>query len=550
MIRSLPSSWEHMKANMTLNENVRTFEDISRYLELEDERLKAAKSSSEANAAHSGLRKTNGSKRKRAGGAPKEDGESAPKKARSAKCKRGKRGGKKDKSAIDRLARNRVGFVEYRQVLVGSRSVKMGNDVSVHVRGIDTYKLNLRGGRPLYLHDILHTPKIRRNLLSVMVLLCLGFRFVFGGSFGSIYLGEQPNGTISKIESRDVDFLEDDFPSRGYVSSDRVIYEQKDPANGAPNVLEEDGEEIPPPARLSGSDIIFDEPSSLDGAPVELKLRRSKCGNIPHRRFEVEGDAFMVSPQDDGEPRSIQEALSSPARKEWTNVMNKEMESMRTNRVWDSVELPPRHWNIGNNTWILKVKRMVDGSIERYKARLVAKSFTQQEELDEEIYVDQPKGSVVTWEERKVCKLRKFLYGLKQSFKQWYLRFHRAITSNGFTMNDEDHCVHVKLCKGNFLILSLYVDDILMARNDKQMLVEAKEWLSANFEMKDMGEADYVLIIKMLRDRSRRLLGMSQENYIKKILERFQMDNCKPCDTPVVKGENLSLNMCLKTVEE
>ncbi|PKI66080.1 hypothetical protein CRG98_013526 [Punica granatum] len=127
--------------------------------------------------------------------------------------------------------------------------------------------------------------------------------------------------------------------------------------------------------------------------------------------------------------------------------MNEEMESMRINQVWNVVDLPLGHKTIGNK-WILKVKRKANGSIERYKACLVAKSFTQQE-----------------------------------------------------------------------------------ARNDKQMLVEAKEWLLVNFEMKDVGEEDYVLGIKILMDRSKRLLGMSRENYIKKILERFQMHNCKPCDT-------------------
>ncbi|PKI55030.1 hypothetical protein CRG98_024576 [Punica granatum] len=165
---------------------------------------------------------------------------------------------------------------------------------------------------------------------------------------------------------------------------------------------------------------------------VELgKFGMVDPGTLLQARGEmVEGDAFMVSPQDDGEPRSIQEAFSFPARKERTNAMNEEMEFMRTNRVWDLVDLPPRRKTIGNK-WILK------------------------------------------------------------------------------------------RCKGNFLILSLYVDGILMAGNNKQMLVKAKEWFSANFEMKDMGEADYVLGIKILRDRSRRLLKMSQENYIKNILERF-----------------------------
>ena len=102
-------------------------------------------------------------------------------------------------------------------------------------------------------------------------------------------------------------------------------------------------------------------------------------------------------------------------------------------------------------------------------------------------------------------------------------------------MIEEDHCVYVKRSKGSFIILSLYVDDILLAGNDMEMIITTKGWLSSNFEMKDMGEVDYILGVKILRDRSKKLLGLSQQTYIKKVLERFQMHNCKPIDTPVAK---------------
>ena len=82
------------------------------------------------------------------------------------------------------------------------------------------------------------------------------------------------------------------------------------------------------------------------------------------------------------------------------------------------------------------------------------------------------------------------------------------------------------------------------------MIVATIRWLFSIFEMKDLGEASYVLGVKILRDRSRRLLGLSQETYIKTILERFQMQSCKPIDTPVAKGQGLSLDMGPKTQEE
>ena len=114
-------------------------------------------------------------------------------------------------------------------------------------------------------------------------------------------------------------------------------------------------------------------------------------------------------------------------------------------------------------------------------------------ELDEEIYMDQPLGFESKGEERKFCKLKRSIYGLKQASRQWNIKFHQAIQRDGFTMMEEDHCVYLKRSSGGFVILSLYVDDILIARNSKEMIDTTKKWLSSNFEMKDMGEARHVL---------------------------------------------------------
>ena len=84
-----------------------------------------------------------------------------------------------DSAAIEHVVRDRVGFVEYRQIPVGSRDIKVGIGASVEVPRIGTYKLELRGGHTLLLHDVLYAPEIRKNLLSVVTLLRLGFRFIF-----------------------------------------------------------------------------------------------------------------------------------------------------------------------------------------------------------------------------------------------------------------------------------------------------------------------------------------------------------------------------------
>ena len=88
-------------------------------------------------------------------------------------------------------------------------------------------------------------------------------------------------------------------------------------------------------------------------------------------------------------------------------------------------------------------------------------------------------------------------------------------------MIEEDHCVCIKRSKVSFIILSLYVNDILLASNDMEMIIATKWWLSSNFEMKDMGEVDFILGVKIVRDYSKKLLGLSQQTYIKKVLEHY-----------------------------
>ena len=109
-----------------------------------------------------------------------------------------------------------------------------------------------------------------------------------------------------------------------------------------------------------------------------------------------------------------------------------------------------------------------------------------------------------------------------------------------------DQCIYQKVSGSKICFLVLYVDDILLATNDKRFLYEVKQFLSKNFDMKDMGEASYVIGIKIHRDRSRCILGLSQETYINKVLDRFRMKDCSPSVAPIVKGEKFSLNQCPK----
>jgi hypothetical protein len=146
-----------------------------------------------------------------------------------------------------------------------------------------------------------------------------------------------------------------------------------------------------------------------------------------------------------------------------------------------------------------------------------------------------------------VCKLKRSIYGLKQASRQWYILFDNAITSYGFSMTEGDHCIYTKIIGSNFVLLSLYVDDILIASNDKSILAEVKAWLSSKFDMKDMGEAFYVLGVEIHRDRNKRLLGLSQKTYPRNVLKRFSMENCKPANVPIIKGTKLSEELCPTT---
>ena len=96
-----------------------------------------------------------------------------------------------------------------------------------------------------------------------------------------------------------------------------------------------------------------------------------------------------------------------------------------------------------------------------------------------------------------------------------------------------DSCIYAKVKGGKLIILVLYVDDILLACNDKNMLHETKNFLSSNFDMKDLGDASYVLGIEIHRDRAQRVLGLSQKAYIEKMLNRYNMDKCNTSPVPI-----------------
>ena len=190
--------------------------------------------------------------------------------------------------------------------------------------------------------------------------------------------------------------------------------------------------------------------------------------------------------------------------------------------------------------WIFKKKYHLDGSIEKYKARLVAKEFSQKPnidyfdifasvtmissirvllalasihrlvihqmdvkttflngELEEEIYMTQPEGCVAPGQEEKVCKLLKYLYGLKQTPKQWHEKLDNVLLCDGFSTNDVNKCAYTKFENGDYVIICLYVDDMLIFGTCIDIVSKTKLFLESKFEMKNMGEASVILGVKV-----------------------------------------------------
>ncbi|PNX87842.1 retrotransposon protein putative Ty1-copia subclass, partial [Trifolium pratense] len=328
--------------------------------------------------------------------------------------------------------------------------------------------------------------------------------------------------------------------------------------------------------------------------PIQEPVRRStRVHRAPERlNLMVQDDGVSEDYHNDDDPKSYEEAMQSLDHDKWIRAMESEMESMKINKVWTLVEASKGIKPIGCK-WVYKKKIGADGKVETYKARLVAKGYRQKEgidydetfspvamiksirillaiaayydyeiwqmdvktaflngELKEEVYMTQPEGFTSLSDHNKVCKLQRSIYGLKQASRSWNIRFNNTIEKFNFVKCEEEPCVYKKISGSSIIFLVLYVDDILLFGNDIPSMQSTKVWLSEQFSMKDLGEAAYILGIKIYRDRSKRLLGLSQSMYIDTILKRYNMEKSKRGYLPVGMGVSLSRENCPKTLEE
>jgi len=165
-------------------------------------------------------------------------------------------------------------------------------------------------------------------------------------------------------------------------------------------------------------------------------------------------------------------------------------------------------------------------------------------DLEENVYMAQPKCFVMEGKEQMGCRLKKLIYGLKQPSRQWYLKFDKTIKHFGFKENIEDNCVYAKFKNGKYIFLILYVDDILLASSDVSLLLETKKFLSSKFDMKDLGEASFVLGIEIHQDRVKGVLRLSQKTYIEKVLKKFNMHKCSASPAPIINDNRYGDFQC------
>ena len=170
-------------------------------------------------------------------------------------------------------------------------------------------------------------------------------------------------------------------------------------------------------------------------------------------------------------------------------------------------------------------------------------------ELEEDIYMQQPKGLIALGQEHMVCKLHRSIYGLKQASRSWNIRFDQVIKLYGVEKSPDEPCVYKKIQGIVVVFLVLYIYDILLIGNSVKVLLDVKGYLKKQFDMKDLGEANYILGIKLLQDQKNKVLALSQAFYIDKIVTRFGMENSKRGLLPFRHGIHLSKEQSPKTPE-
>jgi hypothetical protein len=264
--------------------------------------------------------------------------------------------------------------------------------------------------------------------------------------------------------------------------------------------------------------------------------------------------------------------------------MTEEYQSIMKNEVWEIVPRTKKKYVVSSR-WLFKIKHVADGSIEKYKARFVARGFSQKEGIDYEetfafvdrytlirtmialaakmkwkmhqmdvkttflngvieakVYIEKSQGFEVEDRKSHVCRLKKALYGLKQAPRAWYGRIDNFLMSLGFTKSKADSNLYFKTMNNEPLILLLYVDNLFLT-GEENLITECKKILDSEFEMKYLGLMHYFLGLEVWQSLEK--IFLNQGKYTVEILKRFDMLECNPMNTPM----EAKLKLLVDTVE-
>ncbi|KAJ4721114.1 Retrovirus-related Pol polyprotein from transposon TNT 1-94 [Melia azedarach] len=284
--------------------------------------------------------------------------------------------------------------------------------------------------------------------------------------------------------------------------------------------------------------------SSLDDLDIPIALRKGvrSCTQhhianfISYKKINHQYKAFITNVSTLEVPKSIQEAMKDP---KWRAAVLEEMIALKKNDTWDLIKLPTGKKTVGCK-WVFTIKFKADGTVERdwFLYQLNVKNAFLHGNLEEEVYMNVPPGFETTMRADKACKLKKSLYGLKQSPRAWFEKFTSSIRCKGFQQSQGDHTLFFKHGEnGKFIALLVYVDDIILTGNDEKEARRLKEELNKEFEIKDLGNLGYFLGIEVAR--SRKGIFLSQRKYVTDLLKETGMLGCKAVGTPIEVNHKL-----------
>uniref|UniRef100_A0AAV1U852 Reverse transcriptase Ty1/copia-type domain-containing protein n=1 Tax=Peronospora matthiolae TaxID=2874970 RepID=A0AAV1U852_9STRA len=164
--------------------------------------------------------------------------------------------------------------------------------------------------------------------------------------------------------------------------------------------------------------------------------------------------------------------------------------------------------------------------------------------LDEDTYMDQPAGYLDEKQPDYVCKLKRSLYGLKQSPRMWNQTIDGFMITMGFNKCELEHFIYIKRDDQDMILVVLYVDDLILSSSNNDILKSTKMALSTRFEMTGLGELSYFLGMEIKNDRKTGMVTVRQTKFIKSVLTKFGIDNSKPVKTPQDPGLKLTKDMC------